>query len=68
MLEALAGADTPLSAAEVAGVIGVSRATAQRYLANLATSGEVKVGLRYGTTGRPEQEFIAQPKESKRQR
>ena len=68
VLEALAGADTPLSAAEVAGVIGVSRATAQRYLANLATSGEVKVGLRYGTTGRPEQEFIAQPKESKRQR
>lgn len=62
VLEALAGADTPLSAAEVAAAIGVSRATAQRYLANLATSGEVKVGLRYGTTGRPEQEFIAQPK------
>ena len=65
VLQALADAESPLSAAEVAGEIGVSRATAQRYLANLATSGEVKVGLRYGTTGRPEQEFIAIPKGSK---
>ena len=49
----------PLSAAEVAEAIGVSRATAQRYLATLASSGEVTIGLRYGTTGRPEQEFTA---------
>jgi response regulator of citrate/malate metabolism len=48
-----------MSAAEVAAVIGVSRATAQRYLSGMASSGEVKVGLRYGTTGRPEQEFMA---------
>ena len=47
--------------AEVAAGIGVSRATAQRYLAALATSDEVKVGLRYGATGRPEQEFVAKP-------
>ena len=66
VLEALAGADGPMSAAEVAAAIGVSRATAQRYLAGLATSDEVKVGLRYGTTGRPEQEFIAKPKGPKR--
>lgn len=64
VLEALAGADAPMSAAEVAAAIGVSRATAQRYLANLATTDEVKVGLRYGTTGRPEQEFTAKPKGS----
>jgi response regulator of citrate/malate metabolism len=51
-----------MSAAEVAAEIGVSRATAQRYLAGLATSDEVRVGLRYGTTGRPEQEFTAKPK------
>ena len=63
VLEALHGADTPMSAAEVAEVIGVSRATAQRYLATLASSGEVTVGLRYGTTGRPEQEFTAAPPE-----
>lgn len=59
VLEALAAAESPMSAAEIAAATGVSRATAQRYLAGLATSGEVKVGLRYGTTGRPEQEFVA---------
>ena len=45
--------------AEVSTAIGVSRATAQRYLATLAAAGEVKTRLRYGTTGRPEQEFVA---------
>ena len=62
VLQALAVADAPMSAAEVAVGIGVSRATAQRYLAALATNDEVKVGLRYGSTGRPEQEFTAKPK------
>ena len=62
VLEALHGSPTPMSSAEVAAAIGVSRATAQRYLAGLATSGDVKVGLRYGTTGRPEQEFTANTK------
>lgn len=61
VLQALANAEHPLSAAEVAEATGVSRATAQRYLATLAGSGEVTVGLRYGTTGRPEQEFTAAP-------
>jgi response regulator of citrate/malate metabolism len=59
VLQALHGAEHPLSAAEVAESTGISRATAQRYLATLATAGEVTVGLRYGTTGRPEQEFTA---------
>ncbi len=59
VLQALDGATGPMSAAEVAAEIGVSRATAQRYLAALATSDEVKIGLRYGSTGRPEQEFVA---------
>lgn len=62
VLQALAAARAPMSAAEVAAQIGVSRATAQRYLANLATGDEVKVGLRYGSTGRPEQEFVAKTK------
>lgn len=61
VLEALADNGAPMSAAEVAGEIGVSRATAQRYLAGLAAAGEVEVGLRYGTTGRPEQEFSTKP-------
>lgn len=59
VLQALQAATTPMSAAEVSSAIGISRATAQRYLASLATTGEVSVGLRYGTTGRPEQEFAA---------
>ncbi len=59
VLEALSASQSPMSAAEVATATGISRATAQRYLAGLASSGEAKVGLRYGTTGRPEQEFVA---------
>jgi response regulator of citrate/malate metabolism len=59
VLQALNTSQAPMSAAEVSAAIGISRATAQRYLASLATTGEVTVGLRYGTTGRPEQEFVA---------
>jgi response regulator of citrate/malate metabolism len=62
VLQALRGAEKPMSAAEISVQIGISRATAQRYLAALATTGEVTVGLRYGTTGRPEQEFAAADK------
>jgi response regulator of citrate/malate metabolism len=59
VLEALRSSGQPMSSAEVSAEIGVSRATAQRYLSTLANSGEVKIQLRYGTTGRPEQEFLA---------
>jgi response regulator of citrate/malate metabolism len=59
VLQALRTAQKPMSAAEVSAAIGISRATAQRYLAVLATARDVTVGLRYGTTGRPEQEFAA---------
>ena len=62
VLDALRASAQPMSAAEVSAAIGISRATAQRYLATLATSREVTVGLRYGTTGRPEQEFAANDK------
>jgi response regulator of citrate/malate metabolism len=62
VLQALRASDKALSAAEVSAAIGISRATAQRYLAALATGGDVSVGLRYGTTGRPEQEFAAADK------
>lgn len=46
-----------LSAAEVAESIGVSRATAQRYLSHLHDTGRVSVRLRYGATGRPEHRY-----------
>lgn len=60
VLHALRESGRPMSSSEVSAEIGVSRATAQRYLSTLANSGEVKIQLRYGTTGRPEQEFVAQ--------
>lgn len=59
VLQALQESSTAMSATEVAAATGVSRATAQRYLATMAADGEVKIGLRYGATGRPEQEFTA---------
>jgi len=66
VLHALQTSGRPMSSAEVATVTGVSRATAQRYLAGLATAGDVKIGLRYGSTGRPEQEFVATDKRPNR--
>ena len=51
--------ETPIVVETSADDIGP--AAAQRYLATLAAAGEVKTRLRYGTTGRPEQEFVAAP-------
>ncbi|NYE94068.1 two-component system CitB family response regulator [Psychromicrobium silvestre] len=45
------------TALEVAQEIGVSRATAQRYLSVLVEDGSVSVSLRYGATGRPEHSY-----------
>jgi len=57
VVTALRGAETPLTAVAVAEAIGVSRATAQRYLSDLARAGRVELRLRYGSTGRPEHEY-----------
>ncbi|MFJ2667564.1 response regulator [Nocardia fluminea] len=57
VLRAVHGATAPMSAGEVATAIGISRATAQRYLAALVTTGDLRMQLRYGATGRPEQEY-----------
>jgi len=54
ILEALRASAGPVTAIEIADATGVSRATAQRYLADLAHSGKVELNLRYGSTGRPE--------------
>jgi response regulator of citrate/malate metabolism len=53
ILDALAAADKPLGAADVAEQLGISRPTAQRYLADLERSGVVQLILIYGATGRP---------------
>ncbi|UQU66925.1 response regulator [Couchioplanes caeruleus] len=55
--EALRSAGTPRTAADVADELGISRATAQRYLAALARDGAAEMRLRYGATGRPEHRY-----------
>jgi two-component system CitB family response regulator len=52
--ERLRTSDAALTAADVADALGISRATAQRYLAALTESRQASVSLRYGSTGRPE--------------
>jgi response regulator of citrate/malate metabolism len=53
----MVAATGPMSAAEVATAVGISRATAQRCLAQLEQSGLVRLDLRYGSTGRPEHRY-----------
>ncbi|MQY04087.1 response regulator [Actinomadura macrotermitis] len=60
--DALRAAEAPRSAAEIADEVGISRATAQRYLAALAQAGRVGVSLRYGATGRPEHQYTWSPR------
>ncbi len=50
----LRSSERPLTAIAVAEALGISRATAQRYLADLVDGDEVTLSLRYGTYGRPE--------------
>jgi two-component system CitB family response regulator len=57
VLEVLRNNAVPLSAADVATEVGISRATAQRYLSGLVDDGAVAVQLKYGTTGRPEHRY-----------
>lgn len=57
VLEALVAAAGPLTAVEVAAAVGISRATAQRHLSALVDEGAADIGLRYGSTGRPEHRY-----------
>ena len=61
VLDALRAASAPLSAVELAERVGISRATAQRYLSTLVDAGEVHLRLRYGSTGRPEHRYEIEP-------
>lgn len=54
---AITGSDGSLSASEVATIVGISRATAQRYLTRLEQTKVIKLELRYGSTGRPENRY-----------
>ncbi|MGW0811437.1 response regulator [Nonomuraea sp. NPDC002799] len=57
VLDALAAVEDDISAHELAAVIGVSRATARRYLEHLADRGQVEGRPRYGPTGRPQHRY-----------
>lgn len=57
VLGAVRGCDGDISASEVAEAIGISRATAQRYLNYLDEQGVVRLELRYGAAGRPEHRY-----------
>jgi response regulator of citrate/malate metabolism len=48
---------TDVSAAEAAGLLGISRVSARRYLEHLVETGKVEVTLRYGEVGRPERRY-----------
>jgi len=61
VLDAVERADAELSAIDVAERVGVSRATAQRYLSGLAADGSIRVQLNYGSTGRPEHRYLPRP-------
>lgn len=53
----LVSGEQEMSAAEVAEMTGMSRATAQRYLSHLHEIGRVEIRLRYGSGGRPEHRY-----------
>ena len=57
VLEAVNAAVQDLTVMEVAEAVGISRATAQRYLSQLAQTGQIHLGLRYGARGRPEHRY-----------
>lgn len=59
VLEAVTAARGELTVMEVAEAVGVSRATAQRYLSQLAREGRLRLQLRYGQRGRPEHRYMA---------
>jgi two-component system CitB family response regulator len=61
VLDALGAADEPLSASDVSDRVGISRATAQRYLTSLADARRIRLQLRYGTAGRPEHRYEPEP-------
>jgi response regulator of citrate/malate metabolism len=59
VLETVRSAAETVSATEIAEDIGVSRATAQRYLNYLERHGLVRLHLRYGAAGRPEHRYAS---------
>ena len=55
--ELLQASPHDVSAADIAEQVGISRPTAQRYLAEMARQGNIELRLHYGATGRPEHRY-----------
>ncbi|MGL3804515.1 response regulator [Paeniglutamicibacter sp. R2-26] len=60
VLAAVAATGEPATVMQVATAVGISRATAQRYLATLVQAGSLRLELTYGSRGRPEHRYLAQ--------
>jgi response regulator of citrate/malate metabolism len=54
VLDTIRKTPAALGASDVAAQLGVSRATAQRHLAELLKRGLIELDLAYGSAGRPE--------------
>lgn len=59
--QVLEAAADDVSASQIAEEVGISRSTAQRYLAELARNGKIELRLHYGSTGRPEHRYRIAP-------
>ncbi|MEP7054055.1 MAG: response regulator [Actinomycetota bacterium] len=59
VLESVRSAPELITAAEVATGVGISRPTAQRYLARLVAMGLLEIDLQYGSAGRPAHRYRA---------
>jgi response regulator of citrate/malate metabolism len=57
VISALAGADDPMGAEDVAQLTGISRVSVRRYLRHLADTGQAALVQDYGTPGRPRHRF-----------
>ncbi len=57
VLDIILSASAPLGSAKVAELLGASRPTAQRHLAELVKNQLINLDLTYGTTGRPQHRY-----------
>jgi response regulator of citrate/malate metabolism len=62
VLDAVRDSEQAIGAADVAEQVGISRPTAQRYLAELERTGVLELVLSYGATGRPIHRYRVLPR------
>lgn len=65
VLSSVRAATSKPTASEVAAAVGISRPTAQRYLAQLVAMGLLELDLQYGAAGRPSHRYSPTPSEGR---